>query len=374
MTTDSLGVYVHIPYCVRKCNYCDFCSRGIGNTPVDDRYIDSLISEIRSLKSDKRRKIDTVYVGGGTPSLLSPKQLENIIFALKFTFHFEKNVEFTLEANPGTVSFDKLSLFRSLGVNRLSFGVQSMNQTELSALGRIHSLKDVYDSYRAARDAGFDNVSFDLMYGIPGMTLRSHKDTLGSVLDLSPEHISLYGLILEEGTKFFDMKDKLNLPSLDEECDMYYEAAELLSKHGYSHYEISNYAKRGFESRHNLKYWTLREYVGFGASAASFYGGRRLVNTSNIDEYILSQGLKYEREENVSATDAAYEYVMLGLRLRDGISLCDYRERFGTDFLDGRRELIERLVSSGLAHLSFDRFALTERGFYVSNSILTEIL
>lgn len=374
MITSPLGIYVHIPYCVRKCNYCDFCSRGIGCSPVKDEYIDRLISEIRAYGKYGKMSVSTVYFGGGTPSLLSPKQLEKVAFALDLTFDFEKNVEFTLEANPGTLDADKLSAFRSLGVNRLSLGVQSVNSNELSSLGRIHTYDDFLDSYLTARKCGYDNVSVDLMYGIPEMTPFSLRHTLDTVLGLSPEHVSLYGLIIEEGTPFFNMQDRLSLPSVDDECDMYYDSASLLASHGYSHYEISNYARPGFESRHNLKYWRAENYIGFGASAASYFDGKRYVNTKNIDEYISSAGLNYEGEELLNDGERAYEYVMLRLRLREGFSLREYRERFGMDFLTERRELVKRLVASGLAELSDDRFSLTERGFYVSNSILTEIL
>ncbi len=374
MTTEPLGIYVHVPYCVRKCNYCDFCSRGIGTASVEDRYIDRLISEIESYSEHGKLPVDTIYFGGGTPSLLSAHQLERVVSALNLTFNVEKNVEFTLEANPGTVDEAKLRDFRSLGVNRLSLGVQSVNAEELSSLGRIHTPEDFIRSFSTARECGFDNVSVDLMYGIPNMTRASLRRTLDTVLDLCPEHISLYGLIIEEGTPFYEIQDTLPLPSVDEECDMYYDAASLLSLHGYSHYEISNYARTGYESRHNLKYWRLSEYVGFGASAASYFGGRRYVNTRSMREYISSARLKYETEEILTPEDMAYEYVMLGLRLREGISLDSYRRLFGRDFLDGRRGVIDRLVKEGLAELSTERFALTERGFYVSNSVLAEIL
>ena len=373
MTTKPIGVYVHIPYCVRKCNYCDFCSCGIGRSSVPDAYIKRLKNEIKAY-TGMGLTLDTLYFGGGTPSLLSPSQLEDVLLSLRSVFDFLPNTEFTLEANPGTVNREKLCDFKSLGLTRLSVGLQSTHKNELSALGRIHTYEEFLSCYRDARSVGIDNINVDLMYGIPHMTLNSFRDTLFRVTDLSPEHLSLYGLILEEGTPFYAARDTLPLPSDDTECDMYYSAADVLSSRGYMHYEISNYAKAGFESRHNLKYWRREEYLGFGASAASFFGGRQLTNTANIGEYVSLDGRSYEAEEAADEVSFAYEYAMLRLRLKEGIFLSDYRERFGTDFLEGRQDTVSRLVRAGLATLDTDRFALTERGFYVSNSILTEIL
>lgn len=373
MTTKPIGIYVHIPYCVRKCNYCDFCSRGIGKGAVPDTYIERLVSEIEAY-SGEGCAANTLYFGGGTPSLLSPLQLERVVNTLGRIFTFDNSTEFTFEANPGTLDEMKLRDFHTLGVNRLSLGLQSTHRRELSALGRIHTYEDFLDCFLSARAVGFDNINVDLMYGIPHMTASSFRETLLRVTDLSPEHLSLYGLILEEGTPFYSVKDTLPLPNEDAECDMYYEAADILASRGYSHYEISNYTKTGCESRHNLKYWKREEYLGFGASAASYYRSRQFSNTENIDEYISSVGKDYKTEEFIDTASLAYEYAMLRLRLKEGISLSAYRDAFGYDFLERRRDTVDRLVKAGLATLDKDRFALSERGFYVSNSILTEIL
>lgn len=374
MTTDPIGLYVHIPYCIRKCSYCDFCSLPLGQMCVPDAYIDSLIREIYNYGRFGKIKVSTVYFGGGTPSLLSSCQLEKVISALKNVFDFEDNVEFTVEANPGTLDSVKLSLMLELGINRLSLGVQSFNDNELLALGRIHTAADAIRSFETARRIGFDNVSIDLMYGIPYQTDNSLLNTLKSLSALRPDHVSVYGLIIEEGTPFYDNLRKLSLPSEDAECDMYYMAAEFLQKLGYSHYEISNYALRGKESQHNLKYWRDEEYIGFGASAASYFMKRRYKNTVNIEEYITSSHSRPFDLLPISTEDEMFEYAMMRLRLSEGFSLSDYKAKFGVDFKDGKEEIIRKFESHSLVVTSGDRISLTEKGFYLSNSILSELL
>ena len=374
MIIDPIGVYVHIPYCIRKCNYCDFCSLPKGGEGVPDAYVDRLVDEITAYRENDKIPASTLYFGGGTPSLLKPEQLEKIISALKLVFDFSIDLEFTIESNPGTVTADKLRAFKSLGCNRLSLGVQSMIDSELSSLGRIHTAKDSEHAFAAARAAGFGNVSLDLMYGIPGQSINTFRYTLERVLELSPEHLSVYGLIVEPGTPFFRERDSLIFPSEDEECDMYYMASDLLRERGYAHYEISNYAREGFSSRHNLKYWRAEEYIGIGASAASYFRRRRYVNTSRVAEYLCSRGVNYISDELIDVDTAAYEYAMMRLRLSEGVSLSDYRRRFGRDLLSDREEELRRLEALGLVTLDGDRFNLSERGFYLSNTILTEIL
>ena len=374
MITDPIGLYIHIPYCVRKCHYCDFCSLPIGADAVPDFYIERLIDELSSYAEHGKIPVSTVYLGGGTPSLLTPEQMGKITSAAKYHFEFAENIEFTIEANPGTVTEDKLKEYRTLGVNRISLGLQSVHDTELSSLGRIHNFDEFLSSYNTARRCGFDNVSVDLMYGLPGQTLTSFTETLRSVIDLAPEHISVYGLILEEGTRFWQIKDRLPLPNEGTECDMYYLAAGLLREAGYSHYEISNYAKPGFESKHNLKYWRAESYIGVGASAASYFLGKRYVNTHSVGAYISGKGLQYGTEEIPDRAGLMFEYAMMRLRLAEGISFSEYKSRFDTDFLLGKKAIVNKLADCGLVSLSNDRLSLTERGFYVSNAILTEIL
>ncbi len=374
MITDPIGLYVHIPYCIKKCGYCDFCSLPTSAGCVSNLYIDRLVREINEYRSFGETAVSTVYFGGGTPSLLQPEQLSKIVSALKDVFDFGKDIEFTVEANPGTVSLDKLFSYKEIGVNRISIGVQSFDDGELKALGRIHNKTDAIRAYNTVRDAGFDNVSIDLMYGIPNQTRESFLSTLEEAVSLSPEHISVYGLILEEGTPLYNNRDSLILPNEDEECDMYYTASELLKSHGYIHYEISNYAKDTRESKHNLKYWQAREYIGLGAAAASYFLGRRYSNTDSVCEYMNGCGIGYYSVEEQTLDDASFEYAMMHLRLRDGFSLEDYRSRFGCDFQEGREEILGRFKELSLLDISEGRIKLTERGFYVSNSILAELI
>jgi len=261
-----------------------------------------------------------------------------------------------------------------LGVNRLSIGLQSIHENELKMLGRIHNFDDFEKVYRYARDAGINNINVDLMYGIPEQTMESFEATLSKIMVLSHEHISLYGLILEEGTPFFDYRHNLALPSEDQECDMYYLAAKLLRDNGYCHYEISNYAKDGRECRHNIKYWRCDEYIGVGLSAYSFFDGKRFGNTNLPEKYLSENYAGHSYEETTDNSSLAYEYVMLGLRTAEGISLDEYKAKFGCDFLANREAIIEKLIQDGYAMLNEGKLYLSEKGFYVSNSILTELI
>lgn len=372
MATDSRGLYVHIPYCVKKCNYCDFCSVPNGRAEVPTDYVKALSSEMLSYKQEPKIVIDTVYFGGGTPSLLSVQHMEKIFDAIRESFSISDGAELTFEANPGTLTREKAEAFKELGFNRVSLGLQSVHEKEMKKLGRIHTYDEFVSAFSYLRAAGFDNINVDLMYGIPHQTKESFADTLRTVVSLSPEHISAYGLMVEDGTPFFAERDKLPLPTLDEECDMYEICADILADAGYEHYEISNYAKTGKRSRHNLIYWRSAEYIGVGASAHSFFGGKRYSNTDNVGDYISGVGIHSLIDEKDA--DKAFEYAMLSLRLKDGMSLSNYRERFGVYFTEGKEGILSRLEAEGLLTLSNDRIALTERGFYLSNSILVEIL
>ncbi|MBR2930318.1 MAG: radical SAM family heme chaperone HemW [Clostridia bacterium] len=372
MTTDAVGLYIHIPFCRSKCRYCDFASYG-GKTGADiDLYIDALASEIKGYKREERIRAKTVYLGGGTPSLLSPSQLLCILDALRESFDIEEGAEVTLEANPGTVSADTLAAYHALGVNRLSLGLQSIHENELKFLGRIHSYEDFLSSYTAAREVGFDNISVDLMYGIPEQTEASFEETLRSVIALSPEHLSVYGLILEEGTPFFDIKASLPLPDEDAEYRMYLLAIEMLGKAGYSHYEISNYAKAGYRAEHNSIYWKDGEYIGVGCAAYSYFEGERYGNPRSLEAYLRGD-LRCE----VEAVDRAahrFEYAMLALRLKEGIDLGEYERLFGRSFTDGIEDRLDRFISMGLMTMAEGRLAFTDRGFYLSNSVMADIV
>ena len=374
MTTDNIGLYVHIPFCIRKCAYCDFASFSGVDSNVRARYIDRLCEEIESYRTEEKIGVDTVFFGGGTPSLLSSHELSRILASARSAFKISPDAEITMEMNPGTVTPDKVRGYASLGVNRACIGCQSFIENELKILGRIHTYEDFLASYASAREAGFDNISVDLMYGIPEGTVESLEKTLRAVTDLSPEHISLYGLIVEEGTPFHKMKDNLNLPDVDTECDMYEMACDYLARRGYSHYEISNYARRGYQCRHNLIYWRDEEYIGVGAAAHSYFKSERYGNSASLDEYFSPEYEKYRCREEIDGKEEAYEYAMMRLRLAEGISLSEYRSRFGKDFTEGKEELIDRLARGGFVTLSADRLSLTDRGMYVNNYLLTELL
>ena len=370
MKVKPIGLYVHIPFCVRKCNYCDFCSYDSLEPCVREGYISALKKEIESYRERGEILVDTIFFGGGTPSLLTPDEFSSIMDSIESTFRITDDPEFTLEVNPGTLNEENLSAFVRHGVNRISVGLQSIHENERKLLGRIHNYDDFLKACSMIFRAGITNFNVDLMYGIPGQTIESFEKTLSAVTALRPTHISCYGLILEEGTKFWGVKDELDLPSEDDEVAMYEAASRILSESGYSHYEISNYARDGYESRHNLKYWRCDEYIGVGVSAYSYFDGKRYGNPSDINEYLSSSVKEYITEES----DPEYEFVMLGLRLREGISLSEYKDRFGKDFVAERRDAINSYIKGGYIILSGDRLSLSEKSFYISNTILTDLL
>ena len=374
MITKPIGLYVHIPFCKQKCSYCDFVSFGGALSRFEEEYTEALVKEILEYKTEEKIKVDTVFFGGGTPSIISGKSFEKITNSLRESFDILPLTEFTLEANPKTVTKEKLSVYTDLGVNRISLGLQSIHENELKILGRIHNFDEFLESYDLCKSAGVTNLNVDLMYGLPSQTVESFSETLDKVASLSPSHISAYGLILEKGTRLYENRESLVFPSEDEECEMYYTAAKKLKSLGYSHYEISNYAKDGRECRHNLKYWRDEEYIGLGLAAHSYFGKKRYANPGVFDEYFANGRKEYVQTEEIDREANAYEYAMMRLRLSEGFSLSDYEKRFGVSFLSEREELIDRLVKGGYATLLNGRFSLTEEGFYVSNSILSELL
>ena len=369
MRTDPIGLYIHVPFCLKKCNYCDFSS-----FVKEDRapYVNALLRDIDSYKG-KCIHVDTVFFGGGTPSLLSKDEMALIFKHVKEAFILHDDSEITLEANPKTLTEDKLRAYIDLGINRVSMGLQSIHENELKKLGRIHSFEDFLSTYETVRSCGIDNINVDLMYGIPEQTKESFEKTLRRVTMLSPSHISVYGLILEEGTPLFASKDDLILPSEDEECDMYYLARDILVSCGYSHYEVSNYSKFGRECRHNLKYWRDEEYIGVGLSAYSYYEGRRFGKSRSFESY-LSDPLLIDESESVDSKERKYEYVMLRTRLSEGFSLEEYKGLFGEDFAACRSDMIKTLSDGGYVKIENGRFSFTDKGLYVGNSLLTELI
>ncbi len=360
----DLGLYLHIPFCKSKCHYCDFCSFPAMEEKME-AYCRVLLQEID--EAPYRGTVKTVYFGGGTPTTLPLPLFSSLLEALFKNFSIAPDAEITTECNPATADRSYLSSLRSLGVNRLSMGAQSMNDHELGLLGRIHTAKDTENSVKDARAAGFDNISLDIMLGIPDQTPKSLKETLRALVSLAPEHISAYGLKIEEGTPFFEKKETLSLPDEETERAFYMDTVDFLAQNGYARYEISNFAKKGFESRHNLRYWRREDYLGLGVAAYSCVGNKRFWNGENILEYL--QGNFTAGGETLSEHDILCEKIMLGMRLDEGIDT-SVLGNTAKPYIDG----LLRYVPMGLVRQNGDRISFTSDGMYVSNTILAEIL
>lgn len=370
----TLGLYVHIPFCRRKCLYCDFCSRADADPDMWERYVASLCRDLEARAKECRdRTVDTVYFGGGTPTLLSPALLIKVLDCIRAHYHVDARAEITLECNPATGDAKGFQALRQAGFNRVSMGLQSTHENELRALGRIHTYADFEKTFSDLRDAGFSNVSVDLMSGIPEQTLESYKESIARLCALSPTHISTYGLILEEGTPLFEARDRLALPDEDEAREMYLCSVDLLEGFGYHQYEISNFARTGYESRHNLKYWNCDEFLGFGCAAYSDFGDARFGNSCDVDAYI-EMGADEGDREIPDARERENEYVMLRMRLAEGISRTAFEARFGRSFDEGFGRALSHFEKGGWIRRTADSFAFTKEGFYVSNAILSEIL
>ncbi len=376
MGDKRVGVYIHIPFCASKCLYCDFCSSS-GKDELIPAYERAVLRHIREFAPRlEAYTVDTVYFGGGTPSWYGAKNLVRLLDELKKNCAVLVDSEITLEANPDSVSPKELRLLRREGFNRISMGVQSANNAILSFLGRRHNWEQAEGAVRAAADAGFENISLDLMYGLPAQSREDWAATLSLAVKLGCPHLSCYGLKIEEGTALYKYKDSPNIPDEDMQADMYLYTAEFLNAAGYIQYEISNFAQKGCEARHNLKYWLLDEYVGFGASAASFFGGRRFTCLPGIEAYIAaveSGGGLISELEDVSLYEQASEYVMLGLRTSRGIDGKEYESRYQNCFKP-LEELLEGYVRLGLAKKIDGRWRLTPRGFLLSNRLIGELL
>jgi len=377
-----LSLYVHIPFCQQKCLYCDFLSAN-ASEETKDAYIEALLEEF-AFWEDKikaRYHIRTIFMGGGTPTCLSPEQLLQIGKALQrlCSFQEEPPEEFTVEANPGTVTLSHIRVLQEIGVNRVSLGLQSAQNTELKKLGRIHTYEDFVKSYELLRNHGFQNINIDLMADIPEQTLASYRTTLKQVLALKPEHISSYSLIVEEGTPFYQMQEKgtLMIPDEDTEREMYELTQRMLAKDGYLRYEISNYARKGKECLHNLTYWGMGEYLGLGLGASSYFMGCRFSNVREIHRYLRRQGDKRaDLIQRLSKKEEMEEFVFLGLRKTEGISLAEYERRFDVKFKEIYCDVWESLMKEHLLAESenHDRIYLTSRGIDVSNVVLAEFL
>lgn len=449
---NELGIYIHIPFCVHKCIYCDFLS-----SPADvhtrKQYVRALINEIYltregkcankliknvlqgdntsyedmeeqavngltsdyalydtvcmadyektimqedisgcvdDIKSENGHIVTSIFIGGGTPSAIDAEDISDILDAVRKNYNVSDKAEITIECNPGTMDKKKAAIYRKAGINRISFGLQSTDNNELRMLGRIHTYEQFMESYKIAREAGFDNINIDLMSALPGQTMESFKAVLEKALSLGAEHISVYSLIVEEGTRLSDNIDSFpQIPSDDEDRQMYYMTKEMLSSYGYEQYEISNYAQKGYECKHNLKYWERCDYLGFGIGAASLYGGRRYINISDIGRYMdvlaeITNALdkSYVNEllqirtdmEELSKEDEMSEYMFLGLRKTKGIDITDFKEEFGIDIKDIFGEAIEDNIARGLLIHDGNCLYLSKRGIDISNTVMSDFI
>ena len=369
-----LELYVHIPFCVRKCQYCDFLS-GPSDEETKDRYIEALLKEIRAAEHTEDYEIVSVFIGGGTPSALKAEAIASIMRTLQEQFFFCEDAEVTIEANPGTVDLEKLTIYRNVGINRLSLGLQSTDAEELKLLGRIHSYEEFLKSYEWAREVGFSNINIDLMFAIPGQTGEAWRQHLYQVAELNPEHISAYSLIIEEGSPFAEQN--LDLPDEDTEYQMYEDTAEILERYGYRQYEISNYAKQGYMCRHNAGYWQRREYLGFGLGASSLYGGMRFSNTHQMQEYLKESRNPDQIRQDVtvlSRNERIEEFMFLGLRMTEGISEKKFEENFDVRLMDVYGDILQKYEETGFMEHIETKWRLTRKGIHVSNHILADFL
>ena len=370
---DGFGVYLHVPFCLSKCPYCDFCSfPGFGEEDRE-RYVTAALREIEE-RDYPRRTATSIFFGGGTPSLLSTAQFDALLSAVDKRFSVASDAEITFEMNPATADFEKLRSLRRLGFNRVSVGCQSLSDEELSALGRAHTAEGFFRAYDDARSAGFDNINIDLMYGVPRQTAESFSRTLNTVVSLSPTHVSAYGLIVEEGTPFYERRDSLGLPGDDAEADLYAMAVSALHAAGFSHYEISNYARPGYECRHNLLYWLQGEYAAYGLSASSHIGGVRKTNTRDLSAYLSDPANAVAEKTVIKGGDAEYEYIMLRLRLSEGIDETAFRVKFGRSFREAYAAQLAPYYLRGLLKNEGDRTALTDEGLYLCSALLRDLL
>lgn len=380
---NELGIYIHIPFCKQKCYYCDFVSYSNKCSEVKE-YIESLKKEIEEFDFSNY-KVTSIYIGGGTPSYIDSIYIVEILSELKEKLKCNliefKDIEITIEVNPGTVDTKKLNDYKKLGINRLSIGLQSTKNDILKKIGRIHTYQEFLEIYKLARKTGFKNINIDLMIGIPGQKIGNLKNTLQDIIKLEPEHISVYSLIIEENTPIEKMLEngEIKLPDEDLERNMYWYVKNTLELNGYNHYEISNFAKLGKESRHNLNCWNQEEYIGFGVAAHSYLNGIRFSNTINVEEYIqhIENNMKEENiqiEENQSLEDKKNEFMMLGFRKIQGVDIARFKEKFIDNPIFLYREKLNKLVEEGLIEVDLNHIKLTNKGIDLANLVFEEFV
>ena len=380
---NELGIYIHIPFCKQKCYYCDFVSYSNKCSEVKE-YIESLKKEIEEFDFSNY-KVTSIYIGGGTPSYIDSIYIVEILSELKEKLKCNliefKDIEITIEVNPGTVDTKKLNDYKKSGINRLSIGLQSTKNDILKKIGRIHTYQEFLEIYKLARETGFKNINIDLMIGIPGQKIGDLKNTLQDIIKLEPEHISVYSLIIEENTPIEKMLEngEIKLPDEDLERNMYLYVKNTLELNGYNHYEISNFAKLGKESRHNLNCWNQEEYIGFGVSAHSYLNGIRFSNTINVEEYIqhIENNRKEENiqiEESQSLEDKKNEFMMLGFRKIQGVDIARFKEKFIDNPIFLYREKLNKLVEEGLIEVDLNHIKLTNKGIDLANLVFEEFV
>ena len=375
---EKLGIYVHIPFCKKKCKYCDFISFSCDEGKYKE-YIDALENEIKNTSKNivpNIHEVSTIYIGGGTQSLIDPIYIDRILKTIYQNIKVAGNVEITIEINPGTVTREKLETYKKLGINRLSIGLQTTDDKLLNLIGRIHTYGEFLETYNTAREIGFTNINVDLMLALPTQTEKILVDSLLKVIKLNPNHISLYSLILEEGTVLEKEIEEGKYELVDEDLErkMYHKTKNILEKNGYNHYEISNFAKKGYESKHNLDCWEQREYLGFGLAAHSYYRNKRFSNTNDLDEYIRNiKEFKFtknvETHEIQDRESKAKEFMLLGLRKINGVSISEFERRFRVHPLFYFRFEISRLDEEGLLEVDLDNIRLTKKGLDLANQV-----
>ena len=374
-----LGLYIHVPFCAQKCYYCDFNSYKIKSNEKED-YLINIEKEMKFYKEEfKDKYFDTVFFGGGTPSILKIDELRKLVNYMFENFNIKKDAEITIECNPGTINKEKLKAIKEMGINRLSIGLQATQNYHLKSIGRIHTYEEFEKNYYDAIDVGLTNINIDLMYALPNQKEEEWKETLDKIIKLNPSHISAYSLILEEGTKLYDMYENNEFDLLDEDTDidMYEYTINTLKKHGYSQYEISNYAKQGKECKHNIIYWKCDNYLGLGPGASGYINDIRYSNIKNLNEYNhkINQNIKPIDEENkLNYKDKIEEFIFMGLRMNEGINLEVFKERFKIDFYELYKDVLDKLLERELVKLDKFNLSLTQKGREISNSVFIEFI
>lgn len=377
---EELGIYIHIPFCKQKCFYCDFCSFANKNE-MQEKYVETVINEIKNITHKEKYTVTTIYFGGGTPSILNPEYIKNILQEIKSSFKILDDAEITIEINPGTVNEEKLKRYKEYGINRLSIGLQSANDKILKNIGRIHDYKQFEETFFFARKCGFKNINVDLMIGLPTQAIEDVKQTLEKIIQKNPEHISVYSLIIEEGTTIEKLinENKLQLPDEETERIMYWTVVNELKENGYNQYEISNFSKKTYESKHNTNCWKQKQYIGLGTSAHSYLNKKRYSNTNNIEEYIkniqesnISKNITIHEEQTEEST--MNEYMLLGLRMIQGININEFKQKFKTDPTIKYKEILEKLQKENLIQITKTSIKLTKQGIDFGNIVWEEFI